>query len=87
MNFRFVFWYKQWTCRWVAGTANAEKRRPVRVAWRTRTYVRVCKYQIFVWYNRVELQVAGTKMYKTDSYECGRLVRVGKYPFKYDSYK
>jgi hypothetical protein len=36
--------------------------------------VRVCKYQICVWYQQVELQVKGTEMYKTDSYECGRLV-------------
>jgi hypothetical protein len=43
--------------------------------------VRVCKYQICVWYKQVELQVAGTEMYYTkptrtsvaDSYESANI--------------
>jgi hypothetical protein len=44
--------------------------------------VRVCKYQICVWYIQVELQVAGIETNKTELYEFGRLVRVGKYAYK-----
>jgi hypothetical protein len=66
----------KWTCR-SQGQRMHTKEHSYAV-WRTRTSLQISDLYLV----RLELQVTGTKMYKTDS-----LLRVGKYPYKCDSYK
>jgi hypothetical protein len=81
MNFRFVF-----GTNGVAGCRDSEcKKKKTRTSASDSYESANIRFAVFG--TSGGAGCTGTEMSKTDSYECGRLVRVGKNPYKCDSYK